>query len=80
MIIIDDLLFWLPLKGLMAVFEKVHELAEQELSDESKIKEELLRMQTLYELDQVSEEEYLTKEAEILKRLERAIRAKQNKV
>jgi len=80
MIIIDDLLFWLPLKGLMAIFEKVHELAEQELSDESKIKEELLRMQTLYELDQISEEEYLARETEILKRLERAIKMKQNKV
>ena len=80
MIIIDDLLFWLPLKGLMAVFEKVHELAEQELSDESKLKEELLRMQTLYELDQISEEEYQIKEVDILRRLERAIKMKQNKL
>lgn len=80
MIIIDDLLFWLPLKGLMAVFEKVHELAEQELSDESKIKEELLMVQTLYELDQIPEEEYLTREADILKRLEQAIKIKQNKL
>lgn len=64
----------------MAIFEKVHELVEQELSDESKIKEELLRMQTLYELDQISEEEYLAREAEILKRLERVVKAKQNKV
>ena len=78
MIIIDDLLL-LPFKGLMAVFEKVHELAEQELSDESKLKEELLRMQTLYELDQISEEEYLIKEVDILKRLEQAIKMKQNK-
>lgn len=79
MIIIDDLLL-LPFKGLMAVFEKVHELAEQELSDESKLKEELLRMQTLYELDQISEEEYLIKEVDILRRLERAIKMKQNKL
>lgn len=79
MIIIDDLLL-LPFKGLMAVFEKVHELAEQELSDESKLKEELLRMQTLYELDQISEEEYQIKEVDILRRLERAIKMKQNKL
>lgn len=79
MIIIDDLLFWLPLKGLIAVCKKVHELAEQELGDESKLKEELLMIQTLYELDQISEEEYQAREAEILKRLERAVRAKQNK-
>lgn len=79
MLIIDDLLFWLPLRGLMAIFEKVHELAEQELGDESKLKEELLMIQTLYELDQISEEEYQARETEILRRLERAIKMKQNK-
>ena len=76
MIIIDDLLFWQPLKGLMAIFEKVHEMAKQELSDESRIKEELLRTQTLYELDQISEEEYLARETEILKRLDQAVKMK----
>lgn len=79
MIIIDDLLFWLPLKGLIAVCKKVHELAEQELGDESKLKEELLMIQTLYELDQISEEEYQARETEILRRLEQAIKMKQNK-
>lgn len=69
MLIIDDLLIWLPAKGLMAVFKKIHELAEAELNDESKLKEELLRFQIMYELDQITEEEYQKREDEIMARL-----------
>ena len=69
MFIIDDLLIWLPAKGLMAVFKKIYDLAEAELNDESKLKEELLRFQTMYELDQISEEEYQKHEDEIMARL-----------
>ncbi len=53
----------------MAVFKKIHELAEAELNDESKIKEELLRFQIMYELDQITEEEYQKREDEIMARL-----------
>jgi len=69
MLIIDDLLLWLPAKGLMAVFNKIHELAEAELTDDSKLKEELLRYQTMFELDQINEAEYKAKEDEIIARL-----------
>lgn len=69
MFIIDDLLVWLPAKGLMALVKKIHELAEAELNDESKLKEQLLRFQTMYELDQMSEEEYQEREDEIMMRL-----------
>jgi hypothetical protein len=69
MLIIDDLLLWLPAKGLMAVFKKIHDLAETELNDESKLKEQLLRFQTMFELDQMSEEEYQKREDEIMARL-----------
>lgn len=69
MLIIDDLLIWLPAKGLMGVFKKIHELAEAELNDESKLKEQLLRFQTMFELDQISEREYQTREDEIMARL-----------
>ena len=44
-------------------------MAQTEFTDEAKIKEELLRLQTLYEIDQISEEEYEKKEAELLERL-----------
>lgn len=69
MLIIDDLLISLPVKGFLGIFKKIYEMAEAELTDESKIKEELLRLQTMYEIDQIGEEEYQKKEAELLERL-----------
>ena len=69
MLIIDDLLLWLPAKGLMAAFKKIYELAEAELNDESKLKEQLLQFQTMYELDQISEDEYQKREDEIMARI-----------
>lgn len=58
MFILDDLLIGLPAKGLVSLFEKIYDMAQTELTDEAKIKEELLRLQTLYEIDQVAEEEF----------------------
>ena len=69
MLVIDDLLIWLPAKGFMSVVKKIHDMAEAELNDDSKLKEELLRYQTLFELDQISEAEYQTREDEIIARL-----------
>ena len=53
----------------MAIFKKIHDLAEDELNDESKLKEQLLRFQTMFELDQMSEAEYQKQEDEIMARL-----------
>lgn len=53
----------------MDVFKKIHDLAEAELNDESKLKEELLRYQIMFELDQMSEVEYQRREDEIMARL-----------
>ncbi len=69
MLIIDDLLIWLPAKGLMSVFKKIDELAETELNDASKLKGDLLRIQIMFELDQITEEEYQKREDEIMARL-----------
>lgn len=69
MFFIDDLLIGLPAKGLMSIFKKIHEMAQAELTDETKLKEELLRLQTMYEIDQISQEEYQKREAEVLERL-----------
>lgn len=76
MFLIDDLLIGLPAKGFVNIFKKINEMAEAELTDESKIKEELLRLQTMYEIDQIGEVEYQKKEAEILERLTAAREAK----
>ena len=62
MFLVDDFLIWLA--------KELQEIAEREVTDESKLKEELLKVRTLYETDQISEEEYIKREDEILQRLE----------
>ena len=79
MFFIDDLLIGYPAKGLVSIFKKIYEMAEAELTDESKIKEELLLLQTMYEIDQIREEEYQKKEAVLLERLTIAREAKSDK-
>ncbi len=79
MFIIDDLLIGLPAKGLINIFKKIYEMAQEESTDESKIKEELLRLQTMYEIDQISEEEYQKKETALLERLTAIREAKSEK-
>jgi len=62
MFIIDDFLIWIA--------KEVQKIAEQEVTNESSLKEELLEVHTLYELDQIGEQEYQKREDEILARLE----------
>lgn len=69
MFFLDDVLIGLPEKGLMGIFKRIAEMAEEEVTDESKIREELLLNQTLYETDEITEEEYEQREAELLDRL-----------
>ena len=69
MFILDDLLIGLPAKGFMGILKRIAEMAETELTDESKISEELMLLQTLYETDQIPEEEFQKKEAQLLERL-----------
>lgn len=69
MFILDDLLIGLPTKGLVSLFSKIYEMAQTEVGDESKIKEELQQLQTLYEIDEITDEEYEEKEAVLLERL-----------
>ena len=76
MFLLDDLLITLPAKGLISIFEKIYEMAEDEFTDDAKIKEEFLLLQALYDSDQISEEEYQTKEDALLERLTMARAAK----
>ncbi len=69
MFVLDDLLIGFPAKGLMSIFKQICDMAQTEFTDEAKIKEELLRIQILYEIDQISEEEYQKQEAALLERL-----------
>lgn len=75
MLLIDDLLL-LPFSGFRFILGQIQKIADQELNDESVIKEQLLELQMRYELEEISEEEFVEREAEIFARL-RAIKARQ---
>jgi hypothetical protein len=69
MFILDDLLFKLPAKGFIGIFKKIAEMAEAELDEEPKIMEKLMQLEFLYETDQITEEEFQEREAELTERL-----------
>jgi hypothetical protein len=78
MFLLDDLLL-LPAKGFMGLFKKIGEVAEEELTDEGKVKEELMRLHTLFEIDQMTEEEHDRGEEKLMARLEEIRKYKQQK-
>jgi len=69
MFLIDSILL-APLKGVVWLGEKLNEVAEKELSDTGCIKEELMRLQLQFELDEITRREYDQKENELLDRLD----------
>jgi hypothetical protein len=71
MFLIDDLLL-LPVKGFFGIFQKIHEMVEQELSDENHIRERLMELQLRFELNEIGEEEYNQQEKNLLARLDAA--------
>lgn len=75
MFLIDDILL-APLKGLIWLGEKIKDIAEQEVSDEGRIKKNLMELQLKFELDQISEEEYNRQKKELLARLDAIRRAR----
>ena len=82
MFIIDDILLApikVPLKGLIWLGKKINEVAEKELSDEGRIKEELMQLQLRFEMDEISEEEYNKQEKELLERLDVARKEKEER-
>jgi len=69
MFLIDSILL-VPLKGVVWIGQKLADMAEKELSDKGRIKEELMRLQLQFELDEISQAEYDQKEKELLARLD----------
>lgn len=69
MFLLDSILL-APLKGVVWMGQKLGDMAEKELSDKGRIKEELMRLQLQFELDEIDEEEYNKKESELLDRLD----------
>ncbi len=69
---LTDLLFpfLLPIKGIVWIGNKLKDTAEAELTDESKVQEELLELQMRFETDEITEEEYERKEVKLMEKLE----------
>jgi len=63
-----------PLTGFKFVLGTIQDLAERELYDQERIREDLLLLQLQLDEGEISEEEYVEAEAEIMERL-RAARA-----
>lgn len=70
MFLLDTILLS-PLKGMVWLGRKINEVADQELNDVGRIKEELLALQMQLDLDQITEQEYLEKERDLLDRMDR---------
>ena len=75
MFLIDDLLL-APVNGFKFILGQIQKMADQELNDDSVIKDQLLELQMRYELEEISDEEFKAREAELFARL-RAIKMRQ---
>ena len=68
MFLLDELLA-LPLGGLKFVFRTLRQVAEEQYTDTGPIKERLLELQLQLESEEITEAEYVQREAEILREL-----------
>lgn len=76
--LVDDILLS-PITLIKWIAEKIKEAAEEEMTDESKVQGEILELQMLYEIDEITEEEYQKKEAKLMERLEAIRKYKEEK-
>ncbi len=65
-------LFSSPINLIIKVGEKVKEEADKELYDLETIQKKLVQLQMMYELNEISEDAYKSKEQELLLRYEHA--------
>lgn len=59
----------LPMAGMKFVLQQIADLADQELNDESVLREQRLLLQVQLEEGEISEAEFTEREAELLARL-----------
>lgn len=72
MFILDNLFIKQPIKGVIRLSRFLEDQAQQQYYDTNLIRQELMRLQTQFEMDEISEEEYDQKEEALLERLEEA--------
>lgn len=63
-------LITLPFHAIIKLGEKIQEEADRELYDLGLIQKQLLQLELLYELEEISSEAYELKEADLLRRYE----------
>lgn len=68
MLLIDDILLS-PIAGFKFVLRTLARAAEEQYTDDAPVKERLLELQTLLEGGEISEEEYVAQEREVLAEL-----------
>ncbi|HYL12647.1 MAG TPA: gas vesicle protein GvpG [Terriglobales bacterium] len=68
MLLIDDLLM-LPISGFKFIFRTLQQVAEEQYTDDAPIKQRLLELQLELESGEISEKQYVKKEAAILREL-----------
>ena len=69
MFLIDDILL-APLRGIIWLGAKIDDIVERELSDEGRIKEELMTLQFKFEMGELDIEDYNKQEKALLERLD----------
>lgn len=69
MFLLDDLLL-APVKAVVWLAERVQEAADHEFSDPGVLKQKLLDLQLMLDLNQISEDDFRRQESELLARLE----------
>ena len=62
--------FLIPVKGVVWIGNKLKETADAELTDKSKVQEDLLNLQMRFEMEEITSEEYKKQEDKLIARLE----------
>ena len=75
-LLVDDILL-APVTLPSWLCKKLYEIGETEFTDTGALHEELLELQMRFELDEIEEEEYMRREAEIMARLDAIIKYKE---
>ncbi len=75
MLLIDDLLL-MPISGFKFILRTLEKVAEEKYTDDAPVKQRLLELQVALEAGDISEEEYVEQEAQIIRELHEIERRK----
>ena len=76
MFLLDDILL-APVNGVVWLAEKIKEAADHEFSDPGVLKQKLMDLQMMLELNQISEDDFRQLESALLARLEEVTKEKE---